>query len=288
MCGRATLATPIDEIAELFDAPPIDIGPPRFNIAPSQPVVAVRTAREGRRDDGSAAREIALLRWGLVPWWAKPDEAKKIASRCIQARAETVQDAPAYRDAFRRHRCLVVVDGFYEWKTLPDGRRVPHHIKRHRGEPFAIAAVWDSWKPSSPAEPVGEAGMVERLESCAVLTTRAAGAIREIHDRMPLVLAANDWEAWLCGTVDEASRLLRPEPDVLERCANDLLAFPVSTWVNDVRNDDPRCMDPVTVEPDPPPLGQIDFDFAFAAGAGKKTEPGSALGRKRGQAPRRR
>jgi len=277
VCGRATLATPVDAIAELFDAPPIDIGPPRFNIAPTQALVAVRTAREASQKDGQegggrAPRELALLRWGLVPWWAKPEDAKKLGSRCVQARAETLQGSPAYRDAFRRHRCLVVIDGFYEWKTLPDGRRVPHHVKRSRGEPFAIAAVWDSWKPAGSAEPLGWV-TAERLESCAVVTTRAAGAIREIHDRMPLVLPANDWDTWLSGSVDEAARLLRPETAVLEERASALLATPVSTLVNDVRNDDPRCIEPATLEPDPPPLGQIDFDFAFAGAKAAASAP---------------
>lgn len=268
MCGRATLSSPASDVAELFDVEPIDLGPPRFNIAPSQPILTVRAKRSpstGEEDvphDASSAtsrrREMALVRWGLIPWWAKPDEAKKIASRCIQARAETAPRSSAFRDAFRRHRCLVVIDGFFEWKTLPDGRRMPHHIRRARHEPFAIAGLWDSWRPPSAED---GARSPERIESCAVLTTRSAGRIAAVHDRMPLVLPANDWDVWLSDSVENAAQLLAPTTDVLEQRANALVVVPVSTWVNDVRHDDPRCIEPATASSETP-LGQIALSFA--------------------------
>ena len=287
MCGRATLSSPADDIAQLFDVAPIDIGPARFNIAPTQPILTVRERTppppstgersDQERDPGDhdrgagtgVARELAIVRWGLIPWWAKPDEAKKIASKCIQARAETAPRSPAFRDAFKRHRCLVVVDGFFEWKTLPDGRRVPHHVRKSQRGPFAIGAVWDSWRPPSAdaradATEAGVAPKPERIESCAVLTTRAAGPMKDLHHRMPLLLSRDEWATWLGGSVDDATRLLDQDPALLERRARDLVAVPVSTWVNDVRHEGPRCIEPVSAEAQEPEQAQIDFGFARA------------------------
>ena len=276
MCGRATLSTPAEDIASLFEVEPIDIGPARFNIAPTQPILTVRarprafetpSEAEGsgdhdRADGTGVARELAVVRWGLIPWWAKPDEAKKIASKCIQARVETAPRAPAFRDAFKRHRCLVVVDGFFEWQTLPDGRRVPHHVRKSQHGPFAIGGLWDSWRPPT-AE--GDARKPERIESCAVLTTRAAGPMKALHARMPLVLSRDEWATWLCGTAADARRLLEQDHSALDRRARDLVAIPVSTWVNDVRNEGPRCIEPVSADEDAPAEpAQIDFGFAQA------------------------
>lgn len=284
MCGRATLSSPAEDVARLFDVDPIDIGPARFNIAPTQPILTVRerrrpaTSAPGDRTDQDgdaadhdrgagtdAARELAVVRWGLIPWWAKPDEAKKIASKCIQARVETAPRSPAFRDAFKRHRCLVVVDGFFEWKTLPDGRRVPHHIRKSQHGPFALGAVWDAWRPPAAEGAGPDTPKPERIESCAVLTTRAAGVMKELHDRMPLVLSKDEWAAWLGGSVDEASRLLEQDPVRLEERARDLVALPVSTWVNDVRHEGPRCIEPMsTAAEEEPQDAQIDFGFARA------------------------
>lgn len=267
MCGRATLISPVEHVAELFDVAPIDIGPRRFNIAPSQPVLVVRSsgAQPGHEPtarpagaSASAPRELALLRWGLIPSWAHPDEAKKMASRFAQARAETAARSPAFRDAFRRHRCLVVVDGFFEWKTLSDGRRAPHHVRRRGGEPFAIAGIWDSWPPPrrAAAEPA-----LEHVESCAVITTSSAGELLAVHDRMPLVLPAEDWSVWLSASAAQAATLLDPGASALERRSRELVLVPVSTWVNDVRHDDPRCVEPSPIAPEPP-IVQLDLPFA--------------------------
>jgi len=282
MCGRATLSSPAEEVARLFDVDPIDIGPARFNIAPTQPILTVRARREPAHDQPDeargtgdhdpapgtgVARELAIVRWGLIPWWAKPEEAKKIASKCIQARVETAPRSPAFRDAFKRHRCLVVVDGFYEWKTLPDGRRVPHHIRRSQREPFAIGAVWDSWRPPLAKGTPPDAPKPERIESCAVLTTRAAGRIKPLHDRMPLLLSRDEWAVWLGGSADEAVRLLEQNEADLEARARDLIAVPVSTWVNNVRHEDPRCIEPLSEAADADEAAedpQIGFGFARA------------------------
>jgi putative SOS response-associated peptidase YedK len=302
VCGRATLSSPAQDIATLFDVEPIDIGPARFNIAPTQPILTVRARRSAAGETGDlepstphdphagtpVARELSLVRWGLIPWWAKPDEAKKIASRCIQARAETAPRTPAFRDAFRRHRCLVVVDGFFEWKTLPDGRRIPHLVRHGHGKgaPFAIAGLWDRWRPrkadgppdkeTTPQSSLEHEG--ERIESCAVLTTRAGGSIRDLHGRMPLVLPREHWDTWLVGNAEEAARLLEPEQATLDARADELVVIPVSTWVNDVRHDDPRCIEPapiVSAVAGPTTTAeQIDFGFtkpAAAAAAGARS-----------------
>lgn len=217
MCGRATLTVDVEEIAELLGAEPIDVGPPRYNLAPSQPIVVVRE----RRDH---SREMALLRWGLIPHWAKAEEAKRIGSRCVQARIESVARSPAYREAFRARRCLVIVDGFYEWKTV--GReRLPHHVRREDKKAFAIGGVWERWHTADG----------EIVDSCAVVTTEATGTIRDLHDRMPLVVPASAYDTWLDGTIDEAAGVIAATPE--------LVAVPVSKWVNDVRHDDPRCLE---------------------------------------------
>jgi putative SOS response-associated peptidase YedK len=214
MCGRATLTCPVEDIAEAFGVSPIPLWPPRFNIAPGQDVAIIR------RDVES---ELAIVRWGLVPWWSKDGKA----NRTIQARVETVATAPAFRDAFRSRRCLVVVDGFYEWSASPKGK-APHHIRFPDRRPFAIAGVWDSWK-----NPEGQ-----RIETCAVVTTASQGSLRELHDRMPLVLEGEDRERWLTAPPEEARAVGATAGGRAE-----LQAVPVSTWVNDVRHDDARCLE---------------------------------------------
>jgi putative SOS response-associated peptidase YedK len=224
MCGRATLTTSVEEVAEVIGALPLEgpgLGGPKFNLAPSMPMLVVRPTRKH-------PRTMELARWGLIPWWAKKEEAKKLGSRFVQARIETIGTTAAYRDAFKRHRCLVIVDGFYEWKTLGDGTRAPHHVRRDDRKPFAIAGVWDTW--TSP-----ETG--EIIESCAVVTTEAKGPIATLHDRMPLVVAPNAYDAWLAGTPEEAANVDAVTPS--------LVTVPVSTWVNSVRHDDARCIEPI-------------------------------------------
>lgn len=242
MCGRATLTCPVEEIAELFEAEPVPLGPPRYNVAPGQPIPVVRAepAADGAR------RRLALARWGLVPSWARDP---RIGSRCVQARAESAATTPAFRDAFRARRCLVVVDGFYEWGSAGAGSRRPHHVRLERGGPMALAGLWDRW-----IAPDGEV-----VESCAVITTGSRGPVRALHDRMPLLVAREDFDRWLRGSTDEAARLLADAETQAQR-ASGLVVTPVSTYVNDVRHDDPRCL--TADEPAPPPLPkQTAFTF---------------------------
>ena len=170
MCGRYTLATPdLGQLRARWPLPESLQIQRRYNVAPGDDVLAVVQ----RRDD--AAPEGTLLRWGLVPFWAS--DPKEVAAKTINARAETVAERPAYRDAFERRRCLIVADGFFEWSG-----GVPHWITREDGAPFAFAGLWASWRPQ------GASREVEPLRSCAIVTTAAAGPVRALHDRMPVIL----------------------------------------------------------------------------------------------------
>lgn len=254
MCGRATLHVDPSDIRETLrhlgvtgeQAEGLDLGPlalPRYNLAPTQPVLLVRPSRAtpdapppslragpGPGLSPGSGREARIARWGLVPHWTKPGEEKRIASRCIQARLETAPRAPAFRDAFRGRRCLIVVDGFFEWETLEDGTRAPHHLRREDGKPFTLAGLWSTWRdPRTPS--------AEPIRSCAVVTVAARGVVGKLHDRMPLVVGVDDADTWLTGSANDLERLAARPPDLVD--------VPVSTWVNDVRHDDPRCVEPV-------------------------------------------
>jgi putative SOS response-associated peptidase YedK len=195
---------------------------PRYNIAPTQPVATVRTAR------GSGDREMVFLRWGLVPSWSKDPS---IGSRMINARSETVADKPAFRAAFRRRRCLVPADGFYEWQKQ-NGWKQPFYIHLREGRPFAFAGLWEFWK--------GEGDVI--IESCTLLTTEPNDLIRPLHSRMPVILHPQQYDLWLDPGLDAPERLrplLRPYPFA------DMEAYPVSRFVNKPQNDDPRCIEPL-------------------------------------------
>jgi putative SOS response-associated peptidase YedK len=223
MCGRFTLRTPAGEVAEQFGLLVVPRLEPRFNVAPSQPVAAVRIAP----DEDPPRRELAWLRWGLVPGWAK-DPA--VGNRLINARAETAAVKPAFRAALRRRRCLVVADGFYEWQ--PQGKRKqPYYIRLRQGRPFGFAGLWEVWEGPEHA----------RLESCTLLTTAANDLVRPIHDRMPVIIAPADYQPWLDAAVDDTQQLLpllRPYP------GEEMTAYAVGPLVNNPGNDDPRCIEP--------------------------------------------
>jgi putative SOS response-associated peptidase YedK len=213
MCGRYAFFSPAEAVRRTFaldDVPELE---PRYNVAPTQDVPAVRAAEEG-------ARRFAMLHWGLVPKWAKE---RAIGNRMINARAETLAEKPSFRDAFRKRRCLVLTDGWYEWQVAPGGKQ-PWFIRMKDARPFAFAGLWERWK--DPAN-----GSL--LESCTIVTTGAAASIRRIHDRMPAVLAESDWDRWLdtaFSDTESLSELLRPYD------AGELEAWPVSREVNAPRN----------------------------------------------------
>jgi putative SOS response-associated peptidase YedK len=221
MCGRYTLAAP--DPGAIRDRFPVgesvDVRQ-RFNVAPSDDVLAVTTDREG-------APRGELLRWGLVPSWAKsPDTGLKM----INARLETVTERPAYRRAFERYRCLIVADGFYEWQRQASGPKQPFHITRDDGGLFAFAGLWSIWHA-----PDGS-----KLRTCTILTTAANSVLAGLHDRMPVILAPQNEREWL-DTATPEGRLQQ----ILAGLPADHTALrPVSLAVNDARYDGPECLEP--------------------------------------------
>lgn len=218
MCGRTALTATPDHLREAFGLAETPAVAPHYNVPPSQPVAVVRILR------GSPGRRMDQVRWGLVPSWA---DDPKVGHKLSLARIETVSKTPAFRDVIRRHRCLVVVDGFYEWKR--DGKKSsqPFFIHRLDHAPFALAGVWDRW--------VSRDGEV--IESAAILTQPARPPVDVIHDRMPVVLEPAEWDRWLDPAVPDAV-------DGLEPSTPALVAHPVSPHVNDPRHDDARCIEP--------------------------------------------
>ena len=222
MCGRYTLKTPIERLSEKFQFPEIIPLKPRYNIAPSQSVAVVRLLPD------DTDRKLARLRWGLLPAWVK-DPTK--VQQPINAKAETAAEKPMFRDAFKRRRCLVPADGFYEWKQ-DGGRKQPVYIHMKDGEPFAIAGLWEHWE--------GQDGQV--IESCTLLTTEPNDVLAPIHNRMPVILDPKDYARWLDPDVQEVSqlkRLLQPYPPEA------MTYFPVNLRVNNPRNDDALCIEPL-------------------------------------------
>ena len=225
MCGRFTLTTTPEEVARHFGLDESPVLSPRFNVAPSQPIATVAQASEGGH------RVLALRRWGLIPAWAKD---ARIGSRMINARVETIAEKPAFRGAFRKRRCLVPADGFYEWAARPGGAKQPLHIALPGRRCFAIAGLWESWR-----DPEGAS-----IESCTLLTTSANAKLRDVHDRMPVILDPADYAAWLDPRpADPATlmRLARGAP------AEALELHPVGRRVNDPRVDDASCLEPASL-----------------------------------------
>jgi putative SOS response-associated peptidase YedK len=221
MCGRFTLTTPAQTLAVQFDLAVVPALEARFNIAPTQPVAAVRIGSEGKE------RELALMRWGLIPFWAKDSS---IGARMINARSETAAEKPSFRTAFRRRRCLVLADGFYEWQKV-DGTKQPVYVSLQDREAFAFAGLWDRWDDP-------ENGVVE---SCTVLTVEPNELLRPIHSRMPVILNPSDYSLWLDREVNEPERLqalLCPYP------SGRMQAYAVSRYVNSPRNEGPACIVP--------------------------------------------
>jgi len=222
MCGRFTLFEPDRVLSKIFDLGEILPLKPRFNIAPSQAVAAVRVSSAG------GARELALLRWGLIPSWAKD---RSIGSRMINARAETVREKPSFRNAFRRRRCLVPANGFYEWQRRED-RKQPYYVRMRDDRVFAFAGLWDRWD--------GEEGSV--AETCAILTTAANSVLAPVHDRMPVILDPAMYDRWLDPSTpdpDSLASLLVPFPP------EGMVAFPIGTRVNNPSVDDEGCIAPL-------------------------------------------
>lgn len=222
MCGRFVLIATVEELVEKFRIAESQKFEGRYNIAPGQNVAAVRQA------DG--ARKLDSLRWGLVPSWSKDS---KIGSRMINARAETIGEKPSFRAPFKKKRCIVPASGFYEWAHNGKDKR-PHYIRFRNGEPFGIAALWDEWK--------GEGGVIE---SCVLITTSANTLISSLHDRMPVILPPENYDAWLDPEFNGKEILktpLRPHPE------SEMEAFEVSKEVNNPKNENPELIKPLTTK----------------------------------------
>lgn len=227
MCGRFTRANDFfsdraDQRAflEQLRLASADVLAPSYNIAPTQQIAAVRSVDH----DG---RELVMFRWGLVPAWA---DDLSIGNRMINARAESVAEKPAFRNAFKKRRCLVLADGFYEWQKAGKAKQ-PYFIHLKGRRPFCFAGLWERW--SKGEKPV---------ETCTILTTDANKLMAPLHDRMPVIIAPKDYDLWLDAAVQEPERLqplLQPYPD------SEMEAYPVSTLVNSPKNNSPQCVDPL-------------------------------------------
>ena len=217
MCGRYTLIADLGDLAQRFEFDGSDFSyDPGYNIAPTESVLTVRNVER---------REAAIMRWGLIPFWAKDP---KIGARMINARAETVAEKPAFRNALKKRRCLVLADGYYEWQKTPVGKR-PYRIVLRSGEPFAMAGLWEKWKDHQ--------GNV--VPSCTIITTEANDFLAPIHNRMPVILPRDAEGVWLDPDVKDSASLtsiLAPYSD------GALDAYEISTLVNYARNNGPEVI----------------------------------------------
>lgn len=220
MCSRYNLTAPAEAVRDLFKATGEADFPPRYNIAPTQPVLIVRS-------NAGEDRNLVLVRWGLLPSWVK--DPAQLRTTLINARAEGAADKPSFRGPLRHRRCLVPATGFYEW-TGPPGAKQPHHMSPRDGGLMAFGGLWEHWLGADGSE----------LETMAILTVDANDAMRGLHDRMPLIIQPGDFQRWLdCrpGTAEVVQDLMRPAPD-------DFLVFEkISRKLNNVRNEGPALLE---------------------------------------------
>jgi len=224
MCGRFVSHSSLNLIEKTFnvDSVAAEVSP-NYNVAPTQTVPVIVRNHQTRLD---------MFHWGLVPFWAKD---LKIGYRLINARVETVAQKPSFRNAFKKRRCLIVADGFYEWKG-PKGQKQPWYLTLPADEPFAFAGLWERWT----GDPQGE------YLSCVIITTAASKSVRDIHDRMPVILSPEAYDTWLDIENDDAAKL---NSILKEGHIQDLICYPVSKRVNSVRNNDAECIKPQEMGP---------------------------------------
>jgi putative SOS response-associated peptidase YedK len=241
MCGRYSITTNPEAMRQLFRFlnPPPNL-PPHYNAAPTQELPVVRRDRSG-------ARELVQLRWGLIPFWAKD---QKIGYSTINAKAETVAEAPAFRAAFQSRRCLVAADGFYEWRQEGKQKKKPYRFTLKDGGPFAFAGLWERWRGPRPRSGQAvDAGGAASIESFTIIVTEANDLVRRIHDRMPVIIDPADYDAWLeAADTTIPMALLQPYP------AEKMRSYPVSQRVNSPKNDDPDVIAEVQADP---PIGDL-------------------------------
>jgi putative SOS response-associated peptidase YedK len=238
VCGRFSLHDPVPDLVAEFaiDEVRVDDPLPHWNIAPTQPVLAVATSRDG------SSRRLGELRWGLVPWWA---DDPSIGNRLINARAETLRTSRAFRAAFERRRCLIPASGFFEWQRVEGatgrrGARRPFYVHAADGTTLALGGLWEVWHDAEGRS----------LRTCTIVTTAPNRTVAPVHDRMPLVLPTAAWDRWLAPSAlsdDEAARFLTPAPDDL------LSLYPVSDRVNSPKEDSPELIEPLPAPSEPGP-----------------------------------
>jgi putative SOS response-associated peptidase YedK len=224
MCGRYSQSQSAEIIAKAFQVDSVPALKPRYNIAPTQSVPTVL------QTSASTNRQFKMLHWGLIPSWAKDP---KMGARLINARAETVNEKPAFRSAFRQRRCLVLADGFYEWQQQEDKKqKQPFYFRLSDGQPFAFAGLWEHWK--------GADG--EEIESCTLLTTEPNELMQPIHNRMPVILDPKDYDLWLDSEVKKPELL---QPLLRSYQTEEMTAYPVSKVVNKPTNDTAECINSI-------------------------------------------
>ena len=220
MCGRFAQRTPAKTLAREFQVNEIPDIEPRYNIAPTQDILSIRQTDEGREE--------AMLKWGLVPSWAKD---VSIGAKLINARSETVTEKPSFREAFKKRRCIIPADGFYEWQRT-GGRKQPYFFLMRDEHPFGFAGLWEKWRDADG----------QTLETCTILTTEANEVLRPVHDRMPVILHSNDYAIWLDGDpqkLDLIKELLRPYP------GEEMIGYSVSALINSPYNQGAELIAPL-------------------------------------------
>jgi putative SOS response-associated peptidase YedK len=221
MCGRFTLHTPAAQVKEAFHHNSGLELKPRYNIAPSQDIPIVR--------DTDTGNEMVMARWGLIPSWSKESKTKYST---INARIESVAEKPTYRTPFKRQRCLIPADGFYEWKVV-NGHKIPHHIRMRDSRIFAFAGLWDRWE-----------GDHETLDSCSIIVMPSNEVMKPIHERMPAIIAPAHYDLWLDSRVTDKQEIMQY---LSSAPSSQLIAYPISTWVNSPKHNDERCIQPAGI-----------------------------------------
>lgn len=228
MCGRFTLASDPELLYGLFDDPKLQIEfTPRYNITPTQDVAVIANTQDEGED-----KKVDYFHWGLIPTWAKDP---KIGSRMINARSETLSEKPSFKSAYKRKRCLILADGYYEWQTVPgEKNKQPIYIRLKSQNPFAFAGLWEEWQANYMEKP---------LRSCTIITCPPNPYLEDIHHRMPVILPQDAYTQWLAPEEQPNETL---QPLLIPYAGEEMEAYPVSRFVNRPANDSPECIAPMS------------------------------------------